>query len=121
MLRKCFAFVLVMFGHLVTLRPVFAQDEYVIGAIGDSISTAFNAEALFSNQEYSWSTGDADNGLVDSHFLRLKRLFPQLQVKAVNAAIPGSHADELMTQVDRILPYHPKYITMMIGANDVCN
>jgi lysophospholipase L1-like esterase len=109
-----------------SLPTVFAdplsshREEISIAAIGDSITVAFNAEALFSNERYSWSTGNNTNGRVESHYRRIKALRPQAEVKAVNAAVTGSKAEDLMSQVNRILPYKPQYLTMMIGANDVC-
>ena len=93
-----------------------ADDSYVVGALGDSITAGFNALRLGDNRELSWSTGSAD--AINSH---AKRLSAQGKaVTAFNESIAGSVVADLERQVTRILTKNPDYVTIDIGANDVC-
>lgn len=88
------------------------------GAIGDSISTGFNASRLGDNKELSWSTGSSS--LINSHFQRLKSASGSTTMRAYNEAVAGSVAADLEKQITRILSRSPDYLTITIGANDVC-
>lgn len=95
-----------------------AQDApRVVGALGDSISAGFNAKHLGDNRDLSWATGDSP--LIRSHLRRLEEYF-QTQLVGVNESIAGSVASNLARQTSRLLPRHPAYVTIDIGANDVC-
>lgn len=97
----------------------FGGDHLVVGAVGDSLSTGFNAKRFGNNKSLSWSTGSDKR--VNSHFQRYAALFPDAEVKAVNAAVPLSTVEQLAGQVSRLLKSHPDYVTVAIGANDVCS
>lgn len=93
---------------------------FQIGALGDSISVGFNADVNGLNEHHSWSTRDLE--LVDggSHLTRIRRIYPDLKVKAVNVAAVGAKSADLSGQVDRLLQVNvPDYVTLMIGANDL--
>ena len=89
----------------------------VVGAIGDSLSAGFNAKHIGDNRELSWCTGESP--LVNSHLQRLEAFFGK-RFRGVNEAIAGSVAADLEHQTSRLLPNHPLYMTLNIGANDVC-
>ena len=95
------------------------KPTFTIGALGDSITAAFNAESPGDNALHSWSTGNADVVSGKSHFVRLTGIFPHLDVRAANVAMTGARAADLATQVDRLLPERPDYVTILIGANDL--
>ncbi len=95
------------------------RPSLTIGALGDSISVAFNAEASGDNAAHSWTTGDRDLEAGASHLTRLRRLFPALDVRAVNVAVAGARATDLAAQAERLLPWQPDYVTLLIGANDL--
>lgn len=109
-----------------TLSPARADDGsedddvFVIGALGDSLSAAFNARRYGDNREYSWSTGQAKAGFVNSHYDRLQSI-QDGPVAARNEATAGARSSELRRQVRRLQEHEPDYVTMTIGANDVCN
>ncbi|PZF92490.1 GDSL-type esterase/lipase family protein [Micromonospora deserti] len=90
-----------------------------IAALGDSISTGFGScLVLTSCQRNSWSTG---NGLrVDSHYRRLLDRDPSLRGRAHNHARPGARAASLAGQAERAVRDRADYVTVLIGANDVC-
>lgn len=87
-----------------------------VGALGDSITTAFNAASSADNPAHSWSTGD---DTVGSHRSRIGRAFPGIAVKTVNAAVAGARSDALAAQVARLEGGIPDYVTLLIGANDL--
>lgn len=85
-------------------------------AVGDSITAAFNSGGAFAQRQNSWSTGHE----IDSHFSFLSERFDF--VKAKNFAISGSRSGGLLRQVNRVIRRldHVDYVTLLIGANDVC-
>jgi lysophospholipase L1-like esterase len=87
-----------------------------LGALGDSITAAYNASTSGNNPSHSWATGDAGVG---SHKVRLERIFPNLEVIPVNHAVAGARADALAGQVSQLLTSAPDYVTLLIGANDL--
>src|SRR5687768_4159053 len=72
------------------------------GAIGDSISTGFNAQRLGDNRDLSWATGTKPE--IDSH---LKKISTQLGAPVVgrNEAVAGSTVHDLGDQITRVLAY----------------
>ena len=100
------------FSHVLAASPA------VLGAIGDSISVACNAVNLGDNLTYSWSTGT--DAKVNSH---LKRLGSMLQndIQGVNFAVTGAKLADLGPQVESIIAHKPNFLTIEIGANDLCS
>lgn len=97
-----------------------AEDKasYVMGALGDSITMAFNAGGPLDHPANSWSVGWSKN--VDSHYERLLNIYDD--VAAYNAARSGAKADELDTQISKLLKKAtPDYVTILMGANDICS
>jgi lysophospholipase L1-like esterase len=90
-----------------------------IAALGDSVTAGFGS-CLFldSCQRNSWSTGD---GLrVRSHFRRIAELDKAIRGHATNAAAPKARAADLAGQAQTAVNRKAEYITVLIGANDVC-
>ncbi len=92
---------------------------FTVGALGDSITTAFNADRPGDNALHSWATGSDEGAPEKSHFRRLAQLYPTLSVRSVNVAVAGSRAADLHGQVDRLVRETPDYVTLLIGANDL--
>ncbi|MEW1585527.1 GDSL-type esterase/lipase family protein [Micromonospora vinacea] len=90
-----------------------------IAALGDSISTGFaSCLVLTSCERNSWSTGD---GLrVQSHYRRLLDQNAAIRDRTYNHARPGARADALAGQAQAAVRDRPDYVTVLIGANDVC-
>ncbi len=88
-----------------------------ITALGDSITTAYDSTALGNNFVNSWSTGT--NFLVNSMYLRIFVLNPTIQGKATNLAVSGSKMVDLNGQASQ-LNRKTQYVTILMGANDVC-
>lgn len=117
--------VLVLFSFLSYCSQSFSKDTFVMASLGDSVSMAFNLSLKFNRPEHSWSSGDGGKlQKVESHFLKLKRLFKNKKdIKALNMSVSGSRSGSLKRQVKRLLKKSPKpdYVTLLSGANDVCN
>jgi len=109
-------------GYSVTAQAQSAAEAetFTIGAVGDSISAGFNADRLLNNRDLSWTTGDSSTRRVNSHYFRLRELHPDLTIRGINEAIAGSVAADLVGQTQRLMRNQVDYVTIMIGANDVC-
>lgn len=91
-----------------------------IGATGDSITRAFNtgSTAWTDAPQNSWSTGTSL--AVNSQYDRLLDLTPDISGRNINAAWSGDRMGDLVTQAATFTAPLPRYITVLLGANDVC-
>jgi MYXO-CTERM domain-containing protein len=90
-----------------------------VAVLGDSMSTAALSSRLERNQwENSWATGG--NAHVQSHYLRLRAVHPPEEVSAFHAAVSGQKMAHLDAQAQRVVAEQPEYVTILMGANDVC-
>ncbi|NJP88570.1 SGNH/GDSL hydrolase family protein [Nonomuraea sp. FMUSA5-5] len=91
----------------------------VMAALGDSISTGFNACGFYvSCTARSWSTGD--NGEVASHYARLAKLSGTLHKHNLTFAAPGATSADLLGQMRQAIAARADYVTILIGAQDAC-
>ncbi|MFI7702466.1 SGNH/GDSL hydrolase family protein [Nonomuraea sp. NPDC049480] len=91
----------------------------IMAALGDSISTGFNACGWYvSCASRSWSAGDHRE--VTSHYLRLSKLSGTLHKHNLNFAVPGSTSADLLGQVKKAVAAKADYVTILIGAQDAC-
>lgn len=90
-----------------------------MAALGDSVTTGFGScLSLTTCTRNSWSTGD---GLrVDSHYRRLRDMHPAIRDKARNHAAGGARVAALTGQATAAVKSPVEYVTVLIGANDVC-
>lgn len=109
--------IIAIFMMSIFSNNALANDEIIVGAIGDSLSTGFNARRLGDNREFSWSTGNGSGLTSQSTRIARKRKAP---VITYNEAIAGSKARDLHRQSVRLLRHNPNYVTITIGANDIC-
>ena len=88
-----------------------------MAALGDSVTTAFaSCLAPAPCPRNSWSTGDGTR--IDSHYRRL--LKSSLGLRGHNAAEGKARADALAAQARTAVAAKAGYVTILIGANDVC-
>jgi len=106
---------IVIFGGASSMKPI-----YRMGSLGDSITTAFDADGWFDNPALSWSSGYDPASIVKTHYKRLQALFPEFNVQSVNVAQAGSVASDVVKQSVRLQTYRVDYATLLVGANDVC-
>lgn len=90
-----------------------------MAALGDSITRGFDACDLFADcPNVSWSTG-GQAGLASQYRLLAGRQ-PQLTGRAHNDARTGARAVDLEGQARQAVAQGVDYVTIMVGANDVC-
>lgn len=100
--------------------PVLTGYPNSIAAAGDSITRAYNTGRWpFTDAAgNSWSTGGS--GAVQSHYLRILGVEPSIAGEAANEAVTGAGVDDLLPQVRAINDEGIAYVTILVGANDVC-
>src|SRR5438034_1920792 len=92
-----------------------------MAAAGASITRAFDATLtcfLHDCPRYSWSTG-AD-AAVFSHYQRILARNPAISGHAYNDARTGAQMVALDGQLRTAASQHVAYVTVLMGANDVC-
>jgi lysophospholipase L1-like esterase len=91
-----------------------------MAATGDSITRAYNTGALpFSDAiGNSWSTGDRTS--VQSHYRRILPAEPAIAGRNFNDAVTGAKMAGLLAQVREVNDQQVAYVTILIGANDLC-
>jgi lysophospholipase L1-like esterase len=92
-----------------------------IAALGDSITQAANACCRPGNHPaQSWSTGDDGSDGILSLYERLAVLLAPAQVGNHNDAASGAKAADLPAQAAAAVAQRADYVTILIGANDLC-
>ena len=100
--------------------PASAQAAYPssIASTGDSITRAFN-NCWFPYVDCpsaSWSTGTSSY----SHYRRLQAVNPAIAGRTSNHAVSGADMADLNGQVQGAVARGAQYVTILMGANDVC-
>lgn len=101
-------------------RPGSATYPSSMASTGDSITRAFDVSGscfLVDCPQYSWSTGS--NSTVNSHLLRLKKLNRKFG-SAWNNARSGAKMADLAGQLQATAAQNVGYVTILMGANDLC-
>ena len=50
-------------------------EKFIMGSIGDSITTAMNSNGWGERKPYNWSTGTTKNKAIRSHFHKIKKRY----------------------------------------------
>lgn len=101
--------------------PTSSPPPTSMAALGDSITRALAACCSNGdNSLHSWSTGHGPGDGVSSHYERLTRLDPAITDRSHNNAISGSRARQLPDQAEMAVEQNAEYVTILIGANDLC-
>ena len=101
--------------------PISAPAPASLAALGDSITRALAVCCSNGdNFRHSWSTGDRPGDGVTSHYERLTRLGRPITGRNHNIAISGSRAVHLPGQAAMAVKQNVDYVTILIGANDLC-
>lgn len=91
-----------------------------MASTGDSITRAFNT-GLFPFTDAvanSWSTGTSST--VNSHYRRILAANPNISGKNYNDAKTGAKMVDLNGQISSAVSQKVEYVTVLMGANDVC-
>jgi hypothetical protein len=91
-----------------------------MAATGDSITRAFNTcRTPFSDcVANSWATGT--EAAVNSFYLRILERNPGIREHLSNDARSGAKMADLPGQVTNVVSHGSEYVTIEMGANDVC-
>ncbi len=91
-----------------------------IASTGDSITRAFNTGLIpFTDApSNSWSTGSSST--VNSHYRRILAANPLILGHASNRAKSGAKMVDLPGQATAVVGDASEYVTILMGANDVC-
>jgi lysophospholipase L1-like esterase len=118
----CAAVVLVLTGSTVT--PAAAQSDAgpppdSMASMGDSITRAFNVCGFYVDcPSRSFSTGS--NSGINSHYLRIRAVNPDISGNNFNHGQSGARADDMPGQASAVVARGVDYVTILIGANDAC-
>jgi lysophospholipase L1-like esterase len=112
--------VLVAAVALVVVPAASAAYPNSMASTGDSITRAFNT-GWFPYVDWppnSWSTGSST--AVNSHYRRILAANPAIAGRNYNDAQSGADMADLNGQVTRAVGRGVEYVTILMGANDVC-
>lgn len=91
-----------------------------MAAMGDSLTRGFNSCGwLFDCTVRSWSTGESEQ--VNSHYRRILAVNPDIEGNVYNNAQTGADSSKLVEQAEKTVKQNVEYVTILIGANDVCS
>lgn len=92
-----------------------------MAAIGDSMTQAADACCWYGDHPAnSWSTGDAWWDGVSSHYERIRAANPTIAGHQHNDAVSGARMSDAAAQAQRAVEQQVKYVTILMGANDLC-
>jgi lysophospholipase L1-like esterase len=92
-----------------------------MAAIGDSITRAADVCCYYGDHPgQSWSTGYTSYDGIASHYERIRQLNPAIAGRAYNDAVSGAKMDDAPGQATQALGQHARYVTILMGANDLC-
>lgn len=98
--------------------PAWDRSPASIAAVGDSITTGFDACTVLSDcPEASWATGSSPQ--VDSLAVRLLGKAKAAE-RSWNHAVTGARMADVPGQMARAVAHRPELVAVMAGANDAC-
>jgi lysophospholipase L1-like esterase len=92
-----------------------------MAALGDSITRAYDVCCSYRDHPgQSWSTGGAWYDGISSHYERIRRRNSEITGHAYNDAVTGARMSAVVDQARAAASQHAAYITVLLGANDLC-
>src|SRR5215207_4157355 len=92
-----------------------------MAALGDSISRAYDVCCAYSDHPgQSWSTGSTSYDGIASHYERIKQLNSAITGHGYNDAVTGAKMAAAPTQAGQAVSQGARYVTILLGANDLC-
>jgi hypothetical protein len=104
-------------------RPAWAAPPMPssMAAIGDSITRAYDVCCYYGDHPgQSWSTGYTSYDGIASHYERIKRANPAITGRGYNNAVTGAKMSAAPTQAAQAVNQGARYVTILLGANDLC-
>jgi len=112
------AFLLAVVSALLLSPPALGAYPNSIVSTGDSITRAFN-DCWFPYVDCpsaSWTTGTSSY----SHYRRIQAVNPAIAGRSYNHATTGADMADLNGQMAAAVSRGTEYVTVLMGANDVC-
>jgi lysophospholipase L1-like esterase len=92
-----------------------------MAAIGDSITRAYDVCCSYGDHPgQSWSTGYTSYDGIASHYERIRQLNPAIAGGGYNNAVSGAKMSAAQTQAGQAVSQDAQYVTILLGANDLC-
>ena len=92
-----------------------------MAAIGDSITQAYDVCCSYGDHPgQSWSTGSTSYDGIISHYERIRQLNSAIAGHGYNNAVTGAKMAAAQTQATQAANQHARYVTILLGANDLC-
>jgi lysophospholipase L1-like esterase len=92
-----------------------------MAAIGDSITRAYDVCCSYGDHPgQSWSTGYTSYDGIASHYERIRQLNSAITGHAANDAVSGAKMAQAPTQAGQAVSQGARYVTILLGANDLC-
>ena len=92
-----------------------------MAALGDSITRAYDVCCSYSDHPgQSWSTGGSWYDGISSHYERIRRRNSAITGHAYNDAVTGAKMSAAGGQAGAAAARHVAYVTILLGANDLC-
>ena len=92
-----------------------------MAAIGDSITRAYDVCCSYGDHPgQSWSTGYTSYDGIASHYERIRQLNPAITGRGYNDAVSGAKMAAAPTQAGQAVSQGARYVTILLGANDLC-
>jgi lysophospholipase L1-like esterase len=92
-----------------------------MAALGDSITRAFDVCCFYGDHPgNSWATGGWPLDDIQSHYERLRALNPAIGGHQFNDAVTGAKMSDGPGQAARAVSQGAQYVTVLLGANDLC-
>ena len=92
-----------------------------MAAIGDSITRAYDVCCYYGDHPgQSWSTGSTSYDGIASHYERIRQLNSAITGHAWNDAVTGAKMAQASTQAGQAVNQGARYVTILLGANDLC-
>src|ERR687892_338477 len=119
---------IVLLALVVVLAGLIAQPAWAapplpasMAAIGDSITRAYDVCCSYGDHPgQSWSTGSTSYDGIASHYERIKQLTPAITGHGYNDAVTGAKMAAAPTQAEKAASQGTRYVTILMGANDLC-
>jgi hypothetical protein len=92
-----------------------------MAALGDSITRAYDVCCSYGDHPgQSWSTGSTSYDGIASHYERIRQRNPAITGHAANDAVTGAKMDDAPGQATQAVSQGARYVTILLGANDLC-
>src|SRR5215208_4906691 len=92
-----------------------------MAAIGDSITRAYDVCCTYGDHPgQSWSTGYTSYDGIASHYERIRQLNSAITGHGYNDAVSGAKMSAAPTQAGQAVGQGARYVTILLGANDLC-